>query len=61
MNLIINFFFWPSLKFLFVPLSLKTTHFFKIKPYYLKVHKIENFFGFNFDICTISLLVMLKY
>jgi len=27
----------------------------------LKVHKIENFFGFDFEICTISLLVMSKY
>ncbi len=29
--------------------------------YALKVHKIENFFGFDFEICTISLLVMSKY
>jgi hypothetical protein len=28
---------------------------------HLKVHKIENFFGFDFEICTISLLVMSKY
>jgi hypothetical protein len=28
---------------------------------YLKVHKIENFFGFDFEFCVISLLVMLKY
>jgi hypothetical protein len=28
---------------------------------YLKVHKIENFFGFDFEICTISLLVLSKY
>ncbi len=27
----------------------------------LKVHKIENFFGFDFEFCTISLLVMSKY
>ncbi len=27
----------------------------------LKVHKNENFFGFDFEFCTISLLVMLKY
>ncbi len=27
----------------------------------LKVHKIENFFGSNFEFCTISLLVLLKY
>jgi hypothetical protein len=26
----------------------------------LKVHKIEIFFGFDFEICTISLLVMSK-
>ncbi len=28
---------------------------------FLKVHKIENFFGFDFEICTFSLLVMSKY
>ncbi len=28
---------------------------------YLKVHKNENFFGFDFEFCTVSLLVMLKY
>jgi hypothetical protein len=27
----------------------------------LKVHKIDNFFGFDFEFCTISLLDMLKY
>ncbi len=27
----------------------------------LKVHKIENFFGSHFELCTISLLVLLKY
>ncbi len=27
----------------------------------LKVHKIEIFFGFDFDICNISVLVMSKY
>jgi hypothetical protein len=27
----------------------------------LKVHKIENFFGSEFEFYTISLLVMLKY
>jgi hypothetical protein len=27
----------------------------------LKVHMKENFFGFDFEFCTISLLVMLKY
>ncbi len=27
----------------------------------LKVHKNENFFGFDFECCTISLLVMSKY
>ncbi len=26
----------------------------------LKVHKNENFFGFDFEFCTISLLVMQK-
>jgi hypothetical protein len=26
----------------------------------LKVHKIENFFGFDFEFCTISVLVMHK-
>jgi hypothetical protein len=28
---------------------------------YLKVHKIENFFGSDLEFCVISLLVMLKY
>jgi hypothetical protein len=27
----------------------------------LKVHKIENFFGSEFEFCTISLLLLLKY
>ncbi len=27
----------------------------------LKVHKIEIYFGFDFEICIISLLVMSKY
>ncbi len=27
----------------------------------LKVHKIENFFGSDFEFCTISLLLLLKY
>ncbi len=27
---------------------------------YLKVHKNENFFGFDFEFCTISMLVMHK-
>jgi hypothetical protein len=27
---------------------------------YLKVHKNENFFGFDFEFCTISVLVMHK-
>ncbi len=27
----------------------------------LKVYKIENFFGSDFEFCVISLLVMLKY
>ncbi len=27
----------------------------------LKVHKNENFFGFDFEFCTVSLLVILKY
>jgi hypothetical protein len=30
-------------------------------PVPLKVHKNENFFGFDFEFCTISLLVMSKY
>ncbi len=30
------------------------------KPH-LKVHKIEIFFGFDFEICIISVLVMSKY
>ncbi len=31
------------------------------EPVPLKVHKNENFFGFDFEFCTISLLVMSKY
>ncbi len=31
------------------------------KLHLLKVHKIENFFGSEFEFYTISLLVMLKY
>ncbi len=27
----------------------------------LKVHKNDNFFGFNFEFCTVPLLVILKY
>jgi hypothetical protein len=27
----------------------------------LKVHKNENFFGFDFEFYTVSLLIMLKY
>jgi hypothetical protein len=27
----------------------------------LKVHKNENFFGFGFEFCTFSLLVLIKY
>jgi hypothetical protein len=27
----------------------------------LKVHKNENFFGFDFEFCSISLLVISKY
>jgi hypothetical protein len=34
---------------------------FKFPFIILKVHKIEIFFGFDFEICTISLLVMSKY
>jgi hypothetical protein len=33
----------------------------KRHPDHLKVHKNENFFGFDFEICTVSLLVMHKY
>jgi hypothetical protein len=32
-----------------------------VNPTYLKVHKIEKFFGSEFEFYTISLLVMLKY
>jgi hypothetical protein len=31
------------------------------KNHCLKVHKIEIFFGFDFEICIISLLIMSKY
>jgi hypothetical protein len=42
---------WPPWK--------KSTERVKSRP--LKVHKNENFFGFDFEFCTISLLVMSKY
>ncbi len=32
-----------------------------LKKFWLKVHKIEIFFGFDFEICIISLLVTSKY
>jgi hypothetical protein len=32
----------------------------RIRNFYLKVHKNENFFGFNFEFSTISVLVMHK-
>ncbi len=32
-----------------------------LKAIVLKVHKIEIFFGFDFEICINSLLVMWKY
>jgi hypothetical protein len=35
--------------------------FFQVFVVSLKVHKIEIFFGFDFEICIISLLVMSKY
>jgi hypothetical protein len=34
---------------------------FDVTKNYLKVHKIEIFFGFDFEICVISLLFMSKY
>ncbi len=34
---------------------------FQTYVFWLKVHKIENFFGSDFEFCTISLLVMFKY
>ncbi len=33
----------------------------QVGGFILKVHKIENFFGSEFEFYTISLLVMLKY
>ncbi len=54
-------------KFLFVKdinMSTKNAEFyadFQFVDADLKVHKIENFFGYEFEFCTISLLVMLKY
>jgi hypothetical protein len=37
-----------------------TEHLFWYRDTGLKVHKIENFFGFDFEFCTISMLVMHK-
>jgi hypothetical protein len=36
-------------------------NFFHLLPMSLKVHKIENFFGSEFEFYTIAMLVMLKY
>ncbi len=33
----------------------------KVSKIILKVHKKENFFGFDFEFCIVSLLVMLIY
>jgi hypothetical protein len=41
----------PKNSYACVPLTLES----------LKVHKIENFFDSDFEICIISLLVMAKY
>ncbi len=45
-----------SLKIVSIKEQEETLHFFT-----LNVHKNENFFGFDFEFCTISLLVMSKY
>jgi hypothetical protein len=48
----------------YVPLLFQYTfrlHIFLLAFSYLKVHKNENFFGFDFEFCTISLLAMSKY
>ncbi len=42
-----------------VPIENVSIH--AVNARYLKVHKIENFFGSEFEFYTISLLVMLKY
>ncbi len=49
--------FW--VKIVFKQLFLKL--FYLLLVFNLKVHKIEIFFGFDFEICIISLLVMWKY
>ncbi len=33
----------------------------RVNKFSLKIHKIENFFDFDFEFCTVSLKVMLKY
>jgi hypothetical protein len=40
---------------------VQSPHIFTTCCYNLKVHKSENLFGSDFEFCTISLLVMLKY
>jgi hypothetical protein len=40
---------------------LNSTEYAITRKEHLKVHKIEIFFGFDFEICIISLLVMSKY
>jgi hypothetical protein len=39
---------------------METLFYFQYQKIALKVHKIENFFDFDFGICVISLLVMHK-
>ncbi len=46
---------------LFLVTVESTFHILVWENVYLKVHKIEIFFGFDFEICIISLLVMSKY
>jgi hypothetical protein len=40
---------------------IHTVHCTMYSDVHLNVHKIENFFGTDFEFCVISLLVMLKY
>jgi hypothetical protein len=55
----------PSAEVITLVDSSLCVHYSRLRPNQtlvsLKVHKIEIFFGFDFEICNISLLVMSKY
>ncbi len=53
---------WPDARVDFIPQSRNNKLIvFADEKSTLKVHKIENFFGSDFEFCVILLLVMLNY